>query len=226
MASPNLTDSSANYDWGVFNPISNGGNQPNLWRTLNWEEWQYLFEYRETPSSIRYAKANVNNVNGVILLPDDWSTSYCVLNNTNTYNADFSSNSILETQWSSLEQHGAVFLPAAGERSDDEVYGSNNFGYYWSASCVDDFGAYAVSINTDCPLCLDNSGARCYGWSGRLALGIPYWPDFMREKVTFHFCKFLLVVWIWKNCIRPRWMFKLRYTIDCIKQIIFFQTAA
>jgi hypothetical protein len=32
-----------NYDWGVYNKISNGGNQPGLWRTLTADEWLYLF---------------------------------------------------------------------------------------------------------------------------------------------------------------------------------------
>lgn len=35
----------ANYDWGVYNPIRNGGNIPGLWRTLTSEEWTYLFEH-------------------------------------------------------------------------------------------------------------------------------------------------------------------------------------
>ena len=35
----------ANFDWGVYNPISNGGNQAGLWRTLTREEWIYLFEH-------------------------------------------------------------------------------------------------------------------------------------------------------------------------------------
>lgn len=35
----------ANYDWGVYNPITNGGNQAGLWRTLTQKEWQYLLEH-------------------------------------------------------------------------------------------------------------------------------------------------------------------------------------
>ena len=34
----------ANFDWGVYNPISNGGNTPGLWRTLTSEEWKYLLD--------------------------------------------------------------------------------------------------------------------------------------------------------------------------------------
>ncbi len=34
----------ANYDWGVYNPITNGGNTAGLWRTLTKDEWIYLLE--------------------------------------------------------------------------------------------------------------------------------------------------------------------------------------
>ena len=138
MPSPNLTGSSANYDWGVYNPISNGGNQPNQWRSLTDEEWAYVFFSRTTSSGIRYAKANVNNVNGVILLPDDWSTSYYTLSNTNSTVASYSSNTITAQQWSTLEQHGAIFLPATGWRQYGTSVGlMGDHGCYWSASYSD-----------------------------------------------------------------------------------------
>ena len=38
----NLTDAYANADWGVYNAISNGGNQAGMWRTLTKAEWEYL----------------------------------------------------------------------------------------------------------------------------------------------------------------------------------------
>jgi len=80
----NLYDQTGQADWG-YNAISNGGNTANQWRTLTQPEWNYVFYTRSTTSGIRYAKANVNNVNGVILLPDDWSSSTYSLSSTNTY---------------------------------------------------------------------------------------------------------------------------------------------
>ncbi|MBP5175782.1 MAG: hypothetical protein ILP07_07725, partial [Treponema sp.] len=72
-SSYNLFDQTGQADWG-YNAISNGGNHENNgWKTLTHEEWDYVFNTRSTSSGIRYAKAKVNNVNGVILLPDDWS---------------------------------------------------------------------------------------------------------------------------------------------------------
>ena len=135
-----LTGSYANSDWGVYNAISNGGNTTNTWRTLTGGsdgEWKYIFESRSTASGIRYAKAQVNGVNGVILLPDDWNESFYPLYNTNMANASWSSNNISVSQWPTLEQYGAVFLPAAGYR-DGTIFdvGNNGInGYYWSASC-------------------------------------------------------------------------------------------
>ena len=163
----NLTGSYANSDWGYYNAISNGGNQNHQWRTLTREEWVYVFNTRSIASGIRYAKANVNNVNGVILLPDDWSTSYYSLSNTNQGNASYSSNVISSTQWSTLEQHGAVFLPAAGGRNGTSVYGVGSFGYYWSASYSYSNGAYNVDFSGSY-LNPQYGSYRCYGRSVRL----------------------------------------------------------
>ena len=154
-------------DWG-YNAISNGGNTENSgWRTLTQEEWSYLFNIRSTNSHIRYAKACVNNVNGVILLPDDWSTSYYTLNSTNTYAASFSSNTITAVQWNTLEQHGAVFLPAAGYRFETSVFIVGSFGDYWSASYNDSDYAWGVSFG-DSNLDTGDVSFRSFGFSVRL----------------------------------------------------------
>ena len=122
-----------NYDWGVNNTISNGGGKS--WRTLTKDEWVYVFNTRNTSSGIRYAKATVNGVNGVILLPDNWSSVNYSLSNTNKSDASFSSNHISQSDWTSkLEANGAVFLPAAGYRYGTDVYFVGSHGYYWSAS--------------------------------------------------------------------------------------------
>lgn len=131
-----LAGTYSNADWG-HNAISNGGNTPDQWRTLTKNEWVFLFNTRGTTSCIRYAKAMVNGVNGVILLPDDWSAEYYALNSPNTINASFTTNIVTDAQWITLEQHGAVFLPAAGYRSGTLVDQMNSHGYYWSASYYD-----------------------------------------------------------------------------------------
>ena len=163
----NLNSQTGQADWG-YNPISNGGNQPNQWRTLTQPEWNYVFNTRETTSGIRYAKAIVNDVNGVILLPDNWNTLYFTLNNTNSSGASYNSNTITASQWSSLELHGAVFLPAAGSRYGTSVYAVGSYGIYWSASYGYGDGAYYVNFG-DSYLGPQDNGSRYSGFAVRLA---------------------------------------------------------
>lgn len=161
----NLHDQTGQADWG-YNPISNGGNHANQWRTLTLYQWEYIFNTRTSSSGIRYAKAKVNDVNGVILLPDDWNSDTYSLSNTNTDNASFSSNVITTSQWSALEQAGAVFLPAAGNRHGTSVYDVGSYGDYWSAWYYDGSRARYVYFN-DSSLYTGDSG-RGSGFSVRL----------------------------------------------------------
>ena len=141
----NLEDQTGQADWG-YNAIANGGNTEHLWRTLTTEEWNYVFQTRTTPSGIRFAKAHVGNANGVILLPDDWSGSYFSLNFPNTTNVYYENNLISLEQWAVIEQHGAVFLPAAGYRLGTDVNNTESSGHYWSSTHFGDSRAYCVSI--------------------------------------------------------------------------------
>ena len=136
------------YDWGVYNSISNGGNQAGMWRTLTRAEWLFLLTTRYTSSGVRFAKAQVNGVNGVILIPDDWSVTTYSLNNTNEPGASFTSNVVGEMVWqNTFEPAGVVFLPAAGDRNGTSVYGVGSYGRYWSASCYSSYYAYSVIFN-------------------------------------------------------------------------------
>ena len=137
----NLYDQTGQADWG-YNAISNGGNQTNLWRTLTVDEWQYVLDTRTTDSGIRFAKAIVNDVNVLILLPDDWSSSTYGLNDTNDGTVNFDSNTISTEQWQVLEDAGAVVLPVTGYRYGYEIRRLDE-GAYWSASY------YQIVSNTD-----------------------------------------------------------------------------
>ena len=130
----NINISGTQYDWGVYNCISNGGNITNQWRTLTRTEWVFLLETRNTTSGIRYAKAQVNGVQGVVLVPDDWTTSIYALNSVNGGN--YGSNTISAEDWTNtMEPNGAVFLPAAGWRTGTSVSGLGNLGCYWTTTC-------------------------------------------------------------------------------------------
>ena len=135
-----LTGNYANADWGVYNQI--GNDAPGSWRTLTRDEWAYLFNTRANASS-KYGAAKVNGVTGVVILPDDWTTppsgcsftagmtsassedDWSLVATTNIYSA---------SQWQLMESAGAVFLPAAGDRSGSGVYRVGCDGGYWSST--------------------------------------------------------------------------------------------
>lgn len=145
-------------DWG--NAIGTG------WRTLTYEEWKYMFDTRTTTSGVRYAMAKVNGVGGVILLPDDWSTSYHALTSPNG-NTEYTTNQISLSDWTNdFEAHGAVFLTAAGNR-DGTAMNDNLCGYYWSSTLNGTNKAHFVYIQSGNHN-FDDSWARQNGLSVRL----------------------------------------------------------
>lgn len=154
-------------DWGN-NAISNGGNTQYVWRTLSSDEWIYVFQTRNTESGIRYAKAKVNDVNGVVLLPDNWDSSLYDLYSTNSNSAVFSSNIISSSDWNDIfEEYGAVFLPAAGYRNGTTPNVVNASGYYWSYNEYSFDDALSVFFNNS-SLQPSNNNYRRHGRSVRL----------------------------------------------------------
>ena len=113
-ANPGITteDSSAYAtfdDWGNY---IDGG-----WRTLTADEWKYILEQRPNANE-KVAGATVNDVHGLVLLPDEWTLPEgCSLNTQTTWDA----NAYTAEQWAQMENNGAIFLPAAGCR-----YGTEN----------------------------------------------------------------------------------------------------
>ena len=134
-----------NYDWGVYNTILNGGTN-NMWRTLTYDEWNYLLNKRMKATE-KYGLATVNNVVGLVLLPDDWRLPKDVTFSYGESNG-YEQNIYSENDWGKMEANGAVFLPASGMRgysrsADGKVTVSyDNFdyeinfgvGHYWSSS--------------------------------------------------------------------------------------------
>ncbi len=135
-ASLSMTGDYENADWAVYNSI--GEYSPNFWRTLSAEEWEFILNGR-TNASILCGKATINNVCGLIFLPDDYPFADLSLPQFIPGNDRFcSTNKYTESQWEQLENKGAVFLPAAGV-----IYGGNNnypniHGYYWSVSACNE----------------------------------------------------------------------------------------
>ena len=173
-ASVNADDYMGDFvDWGS-NLI--GTSAPDAWRTLTKDEWEYLLSSRANASSL-YGVAQVNGVNGLIILPDNWTCPEGVtfksgLNTTygRSYYADYQVFDL--EQWSSLETAGAVFLPAAGYREGNRVTGVMDRGRYWSTSESDNDNVCFVRFEAN------NAGTTCnprfYGRSVRLVRDTQY----------------------------------------------------
>ena len=124
------------FKWGVSGKaIENGGNKEGVWSILYYREWEYVFDKRETTSGIRYAMATVNEVAGVILLPDSWNKDTYKLQKANDAKAHYSDNIITSSDWNTyFDANGAVFLPAAGSKSGTTLLDVGVAGEYWCST--------------------------------------------------------------------------------------------
>lgn len=149
----NLTEDYANADWGVFNKISDGGNKTGMWRTLSYDEWDYLINIRANASS-KKGVASVNGMNGLILLPDNWTLPTGIVF-TSGFANDFgieyyaTVNSFSASEWSKMETNGAVFLPATGYRKETSMFSVDLGGDYWTSSACDKDFAYCLSFRSN-----------------------------------------------------------------------------
>ena len=117
-------------DWGI-NAISNGGNINYLWRTLSYNEWNYLLNSRPSANSKR-GRATVDGKLGYVLLPDDWTLPDGL---SFTPRSAYSSNIYTTGDWAQMETNGAVFLPCGGYRENDKTINHHNeWGSYWSSN--------------------------------------------------------------------------------------------
>ena len=143
-----LFDQTGQADWG-YNAIINGGNQEGLWHTLTRDEFIYLVRERNTLSGMRYAKATVNEVQGIILFPDDWVTTTYEIVDNDIANAPCSSNIIDNSIWVEVfESNGTVFMPVTGQRPGNSVTILEK-GLYWLATTTAGGSSYNI--------CFDNT---------------------------------------------------------------------
>ncbi len=137
-----------NNDWGNVNLAYNPTGQTG-WRTLSKEEWFYLINTRHNARS-KMGFATITHPNGlatrgVVLLPDGWilpdGCSFTAAALPDNYK--YSTNTYTEAQWVYMALDGAVFLPAAGQRSGTVVTNVDNpgnpysdpySGYYWTST--------------------------------------------------------------------------------------------
>lgn len=172
QSNPNLTWSQ--YDWGIRNPIQNGGNWPGLWRTMTKVEWQYVLFTRNaskvgSTSDARYTKSKVNGVYGLILFPDIYTHPAGValpfgINDPGNTGWDY--NSYSDSDWEQMESKGCVFLPASGVREGTAVSEMGVGGRYWSTTHYDSEDAYRLYFTAS--VTAVNYIERYYGFSVRV----------------------------------------------------------
>lgn len=138
-----LTGEYKKSDWGVYNDISNDGDLGvGAWRTLTFdtgEEWPYLVNYRTNASTL-WGKGKVEDICGLIILPDDfdWTSTGLSQWTTSGYESNYTDNVYTYSDWHAMETEGAVFLPAAGYRNSSTISDVGTDGYYWSVSATMD----------------------------------------------------------------------------------------
>ena len=127
------------------------------WRTLTKDEWVYVFNTRTGEkastvaenANIRFAKATVNSVKGMIIFPDGGTfaaSEFTTVAALNQRSASFTSTTCTADQWTALEAKGCVFLPNAGYRLGAVVYSDNSAGFYWSSTSDTDIEAYELAF--------------------------------------------------------------------------------
>ena len=107
------------------------------WYVLSPGEWDYLCH-----RSNKVGFATVNDIHGLIILPDDYSGSITKpydFNNT-TYNTDpWDDNIYSGDTWATMENNGVVFLPVTGTLDSGQYWSSSdgsNSDYFFEFSCT------------------------------------------------------------------------------------------
>ncbi|MDO5342566.1 MAG: hypothetical protein Q4F69_08955 [Bacteroidia bacterium] len=141
----------ANYDWG-----HNSGKIGEGWYAISNVFFKYVIGYQDEANrgGKRFAKGNVNGINGLIILPDGWVEKEVgdplYLANINKKGTGFMDNTISVENWEAYEFAGCVFMPNGGCRSGGELKNISD-GYYWSRSSSLEGGGEArgIKINSE-----------------------------------------------------------------------------
>ena len=150
---PTLTSKDDN-DYATFTDWGTNVDGGNVWQTLTNDEWIYLIKGRENASE-KYGVAEVADVQGLILLPDNWVLPAGLSFNSGVA-SDFgwkfyqTKNNYSSGDWHKMESAGAVFLPTTGSRHGTNVgSGVGECGYYWSSSANNDGNAWDLEFFSD-----------------------------------------------------------------------------
>ena len=142
-------------DWGQYMTDNPG------WRTLSFEEWNYVLSKRPNADKLR-GTATVCDIPGMLLLPDKWTLDTIC----NSIIDGYDLNVINALKWDTLQNAGAIFLPAAGNRMGTSVQGVRTYGRYWTSTPSAFNCAFFIGFGNEGT---DDGTARSNGRSVRLA---------------------------------------------------------
>ena len=141
MSSTVGTDYATFVDWG------SKMDEPG-WRTLSFEEWNYLIQKRPNANKLYGSCAIVNIMGGkdfgMVILPDTWDCDTIDV----SYSDNFLKHQYDSELWKKMEKAGAVFLPTAGDRMGNSIATSSvgNEGRYWSSTPITDGCAHYIGF--------------------------------------------------------------------------------
>ena len=116
------------YDITYLNKITNPNDINNIdenslnWRILSKSEWEYLLYSRENSDNLIIKNVIINNIKGVILLPDDFEFKL-----KSKYFSPYKTSQNLSTnEWNIIQSHGAIFMPE-GKYMISTTYNNNTY---------------------------------------------------------------------------------------------------
>lgn len=123
------------YDWGIHNPITNGGNNKGNWYVPTNGDFGRLF-------AGHWSWVSISGIEGVLLLPEDW------ISPAGIEGIDQNNSSYSLEEWVRMEKNGAVFFPEDARNSytgNSRDVSFDRATYYWSSSA---YVAYYVYMGT------------------------------------------------------------------------------
>lgn len=129
-------------DWGGL-PI--GSYSPGYWRTLSWDEWDYMLFSRNASTigsteNARFLKvSSVVGMKGLIIFPDNFTWDENLMGEAPACNNSGSNGdgTFSAAQWAALEAAGAVILPSTGWRLTptyvETADNAESYGVYWTS---------------------------------------------------------------------------------------------
>lgn len=143
-------------DWGIAYCVSKGITPTDIWRTLSYEEWQYLFETRTVNGGQGEGKSYSVNITydetlGTVIYPDDYT------------------GEVLSGSVATLPE-GVVFLPDGGRRYGNDYILHLDGYFYWSSTEISFDLTKARSLYFINNHIRSHNAERCYGLSVRLVI--------------------------------------------------------